>query len=302
MILKCRSSDPIFQENPIPRKSYQQIRDGIKLIVESLGLTPNDEPLKARLSKIIDKLDLPVYYSKRLLKEEKNLFLTKLTVKSSLNLYPSDVGDPLQIPINICPGDPVQIKPCPIESLALADQPLQGYHKMILIDKTFFTCHFVNGLLNNKGKGLYPGGVRYEGTFKDGKRDGEGTCDYGRDSGIYSGEWLNDKRHGKGNMEWTDKSSYKGDWENDSEHGHGEMRYHNGDTYVGNFKNGLRSGLGVFNYHLQRGKTHIIRYNGFWHQDQQHGIGEITWTDGCVQVRNYLNGKVSKKRKSCAEI
>ena len=166
---------------------------------------------------------------------------------------------------------------------------------MVIIDNTFFTCNFVDGFPNGEGQGFYPGGVRYDGTFKDGKRDGVGTCDYS--SGIYNGGWLNDKRHGKGTMEWSDRSNYQGDWQNDTEHGHGEMRYDNGDTYVGNFKDGLRSGQGVFNYHLQRGKTHILRYNGSWHQDLQHGIGEVTWTDACVQNMTYVNGKVTKKQK-----
>jgi len=55
----------------------------------------------------------------------------------------------------------------------------------------------------------YPDGRRYEGEYKDNKRDGYGIMTY-QDGGLYKegsryeGEWKNDKRDGQGVMTYLD--------------------------------------------------------------------------------------------------
>lgn len=44
-------------------------------------------------------------------------------------------------------------------------------------------------------------------------------------AGIYKGNWLNNKRHGNGEMIYNNGNYYKGDWVEDIRTGHGKMMY-----------------------------------------------------------------------------
>ena len=68
-----------------------------------------------------------------------------------------------------------------------------------------------------------------------------GTCET-HDNGIYQGEMLGGKPHGKG-----------------------KTTFSNGDTYEGEYEKGKRQGYGVYIF------TDGERYEGEWFQDQQHG-------------------------------
>ena len=48
---------------------------------------------------------------------------------------------------------------------------------------------------------------------------------------TYEGNWLIDKREGKGKYTFKDGSEYDGDWENDTMTGKGLMNWSNGDKY-----------------------------------------------------------------------
>jgi len=53
----------------------------------------------------------------------------------------------------------------------------------------------------------------------------------------YTGEWKDNKKHGKGKLTWTNekRKQYTGDFVNDKFYGVGELILANGDTYNGNF-------------------------------------------------------------------
>jgi len=42
-----------------------------------------------------------------------------------------------------------------------------------------------------------------------------------RNGDFYKGEWLKDKKHGKGFYKWENGNTYKGDWRNDKMNGKG---------------------------------------------------------------------------------
>ena len=50
----------------------------------------------------------------------------------------------------------------------------------------------------------------YEGNFKEGKRSGYGILTQGNEMRCYKGEWLNDVKHGYGEIQWNDGSKFKG--------------------------------------------------------------------------------------------
>ena len=70
--------------------------------------------------------------------------------------------------------------------------------------------------------------------------------------GFYEGEFIYDKREGKGKKTWTDGPSkgdvYDGEWKNDKMHGKGIYKYHNGKEYNGEWNCGDMHGWGIMKY------------------------------------------------------
>ena len=52
----------------------------------------------------------------------------------------------------------------------------------------------------NNIKYIFPSGVEYKGSWKNGKKHGVGTMK--RDDNIYKGTFKNNKYHGKGTLIW----------------------------------------------------------------------------------------------------
>lgn len=65
-------------------------------------------------------------------------------------------------------------------------------------------------------------------------RYGVGTCTYA-DQSTYSGDWVNNVRHGNGFFQTggDEPIKYYGEWVNDVKHGHGKLIYNNGEEIIG---------------------------------------------------------------------
>jgi hypothetical protein len=82
---------------------------------------------------------------------------------------------------------------------------------------------FMRGRLVGYGRAEFADGGVYDGTFKDGKRSGQGRMQYnmaaegeGREGATYTGEWRHNLRHGHGEMLWqSDGARYEGLWHMD---------------------------------------------------------------------------------------
>eukprot|EP01117_Protostelium_nocturnum_P012548 TRINITY_DN4622_c0_g1_i3.p1 TRINITY_DN4622_c0_g1~~TRINITY_DN4622_c0_g1_i3.p1 ORF type:complete len:697 (+),score=246.78 TRINITY_DN4622_c0_g1_i3:186-2276(+) len=79
---------------------------------------------------------------------------------------------------------------------------------------------------------------------------------------VYTGEWNNVYRHGKGHYSWPDGRTYEGNWKKDKRHGEGIYTWDNGDQFVGNFAEGKRKGLGILR--LKSGDV----YEQLWNEDR----------------------------------
>ena len=75
---------------------------------------------------------------------------------------------------------------------------------------------------------------------------------------VYTGAFLNGKKHGRGLLETRSNRSYDGGWENDVPHGFGTNTFPNGKIYNGQYKEGRPYGNGQWTY--SDGKT----YSGTW--------------------------------------
>ena len=143
----------------------------------------------------------------------------------------------------------------------------------------------------------------YEGEFKNGARDGDGTAKFKHESdsqhflsytsswkrdlmeghgvavfadgNCYEGGWKSDMRAGCGSYRSVN-TSYSGGWLNDKKDGHGAMNHPDGRIYVGGWKDDKRDGQGVMNY--ADGSV----YTGGWKNDKRNGYGDMTYSDGRV--------------------
>ena len=97
-----------------------------------------------------------------------------------------------------------------LKNLAICD----GRGIMICDNGARFDGYWSDNKINGYGRYIYATAPKtgleyYEGYFKDAKRAGQG--DYFYSSGIkYSGQWKDDKYHGKGKKTWPDGRSYEG--------------------------------------------------------------------------------------------
>eukprot|EP00736_Rhodelphis_marinus_P013819 Rmarinus@m.27852 len=115
----------------------------------------------------------------------------------------------------------------------------------------------------------------YEGGWKNGLKDGRGILSL-PDGSRYEGEFKAGVRHGRGKMEYTTSSIvqkddavayrngdvYSGEWVNDNRHGFGVLICPNGDRYEGMWRNDKKEGPGTYYYFDTR-----KRYDGEWYQD-----------------------------------
>lgn len=86
--------------------------------------------------------------------------------------------------------------------------------------------------------------IKVQDTFK---RHGFGTYSRFMSDEKYTGNWVNDKRHGKGTSILCDDSSYEGEWINDKKHGFGKLVFRN-TIYEGEFVDGILTGKGTLTY------------------------------------------------------
>jgi hypothetical protein len=110
---------------------------------------------------------------------------------------------------------------------------------------------------------LYNNGLKYDGYWKDGCWDGQGTLIYG------SGKWEGDK--------------YVGHYERCNRQGYGVYYYSNGNRYEGQWGNNKTNGYGVY-YFADGG-----RYEGQWLDDKRNGNGTRYYANGDKFVGVYEN-------------
>jgi hypothetical protein len=95
----------------------------------------------------------------------------------------------------------------------------------------------IDELKRQRGRSLVQ--KRYVGEFKHDFKNGFGVMEY-ENGDIYEGQFLNDKRQGKGKYIYLSKGDsqlYYGEFKEDSMAGEGKLIFSNGDVYIGMFKN-----------------------------------------------------------------
>ena len=157
------------------------------------------------------------------------------------------------------------------------------------------------------------GASRYEGNWRGGMRDGNGTQQYANGS-VYVGQWAHNTRHGRGTLRYRTGDVYEGEWDADVPSGHGAMgwvdpsRTFYQELYVGEWRSGKPEGAGQSTYvTLPQQTTALAKtptqlpvpsqfiapaemrlnvYVGEYRDGQRDGAGTFYYADGsCYQGR-----------------
>mmetsp|Transcript_24710 Transcript_24710/g.68930 ORF Transcript_24710/g.68930 Transcript_24710/m.68930 type:complete len:289 (-) Transcript_24710:256-1122(-) len=101
--------------------------------------------------------------------------------------------------------------------------------------------------------------------------------------GVYSGDWHNEMRHGKGMFQFSNGDWYEGEWYENKANGEGSFFSKGMSTYVGGWEADLKTGAGVETY--EDGTV----YEGNFKQGYRHGKGKLRWSDGSTYEGEFRN-------------
>ena len=140
------------------------------------------------------------------------------------------------------------------------------------------------------GKEIRQNGDIYEGKFINGELNGKGFYKNKIKNITYIGDFIDSKKHGKGEL-FTKDYHYKGDFMNNKFEGYGKIELYNEGEYEGTFKNGLFDGKGML-----RWKDGSF-YKGELSKGKQDGYGEETSKEGDVYKGYYSKGNKNGEGK-----
>ena len=190
-----------------------------------------------------------------------------------------------------------------------------GYGQLVIARKSLYEGTFKNGLFHGYGRFIDEQGNYYQGEFKDGLSEGQGT--YVVDHINYTGEWREDKQHGKGVERTIGGHIYEGDYVNGEKtgkckiifndesvyeggikcgkfNGYGRIMWSDGKVFEGNFKNGLKDGLGSLSI-PRKGK-----FEGNYKKGSKNGSGSIIFDKEVRLEGNWLGGEI--KGQCCVRL
>lgn len=116
-------------------------------------------------------------------------------------------------------------------------------------------------------------GDNYTGDWLNNKKHGKGAQKWAATGELYEGDWKCGRRNGFGALSILDPKTdlyrrvYSGGWKNDKRHGYGTQFYGEDEYYEGEWFAGKRSGWGRMYY-----KDGSI-YEGEWYGDKRNGQG-----------------------------
>lgn len=152
---------------------------------------------------------------------------------------------------------------------------------------------FVLDLRHGKGKLTMKGRGIYEGDFYRNKITGRGVFTYWNAVEVDNNEAKDDGSSINTNNDTVQNHalqnggrylSYKGEWVDFKKHGKGELVFANGDVYTGDFRKDMRAGFGLMVF--ASGK----RYSGEWKKDYPHGPGRVSYPNGEVYEGVWRHG------------
>lgn len=164
------------------------------------------------------------------------------------------------------------------QDCAVLDPELQG----------FYSGPCLNGLA--EGAGYARGTAEYRGSFRAGRKHGEGIKSW-PNGDRYEGEFFEDSKHGTGRYDfgrgpWAGES-YEGGFLNDLRYGMGTYRWTTGDVYSGPWENGVAIGpptgmMRALAKFEEEARLAVAREGQKVCREMPVGIGSYDWIRGRV--------------------
>lgn len=114
----------------------------------------------------------------------------------------------------------------------------------MLPDGTNYDGDWYNDAKSGWGVSTYLDGTEHKGDWKGGVKDGWGRITYGAGNDrlkgrIYTGQWRmdGDDLHGKGEILYPNGDTYTGEWINEARHGKGIHKAEDGHIYISSWEN-----------------------------------------------------------------
>ncbi|GIQ85004.1 hypothetical protein KIPB_006606 [Kipferlia bialata] len=188
----------------------------------------------------------------------------------------------------------------------------------VALHQGVYTGDFRAGVPSGLGAMSYTNGDMYQGSWVDGKRDGDGEVLYftERESSKeeeteypsnliepapvetvsesvisdreYKGHWRDDKRDGFGTMTYSDGGVYVGQWQKGERSGEGTMSFADGGVYRGGWRKDDTCGMGVLKMPAESGSV----LDGEWSSGLS-GCGVATQKNGSVYIGKWRNAKAN---------
>ncbi len=151
------------------------------------------------------------------------------------------------------------------------------------------TCQSGN-CVNGKGTKEFSNGGIYTGQFVNGKRHGQGSQKW-PNGDSYNGAWANGKTNGMGTYTWANGDSYTGMTRDGKAYGQGTKKFANGDSYTGAWADDRYNG-----YRVERLNDNQDVYEGQFKDGERHGRGKLTCPYGLLppgpRVKRLPNGRL----------
>ena len=119
---------------------------------------------------------------------------------------------------------------------------LRSFH----LNKGHYHGQIYGGIKEGYGICYYKNGDKYEGNWKDNKKDGKGSFYYNEKEEVYKGNFINDYPNGNGIYYFKNGDRYEGLFKDGKKHGEGTIFFANGGRFQGFFKNNLKHGKGIY--------------------------------------------------------
>ena len=194
---------------------------------------------------------------------------------------------------------------CKLAKQETSPKFVQGIY--ILSDGSKYEGEFKDGILNGQGTKTWPNGQKYVGEFRNGKFNGQGTLT-SPDGSKYEGEFKDGLPNGQGTLTIPNGKKYVGEWKEGKKHGQGTFIFPYRYKYVGGWKDGEYHGQGTLTFsngqkYEGKFKDGILNgqgtktwpngdmYEGEFKDGKYHGHGSYTWSDGKKYLGEWKDGK-----------
>ena len=151
--------------------------------------------------------------------------------------------------------------------------------RTIHLNKEKYHGQTFGGIREGYGIYYYKNGNKYDGNWKDNKKEGKGSFFYSDKGEVYKGDFVNDLPNGKGIYYFKNGDRYEGMFKDGKKHGEGIIFYRNGDKYKGEFKNDLKHGKGEY-----KNKFGQIKYE--------------YWENGVLKLKNEEKNNIINESES----